>query len=151
MPLKHHLILSADQMRIDQRQATGLHPLAHHQLALIALAQVKWRGIDDRQHFRARLPAQSRRRLKPGILANQQSDLDLVTSRASFKDANPLPRREIAALVKNLIVGQLTLGIGRQHRAFAQHTGSVVAILDGNGAGSAVTTAGVPKHQRQVF
>ena len=125
MALKNHFILPTNQVRADHRHAAGHHPIAHRLLALVALSDMKWRRIDDRQQLRARFNRQTRRLLEPGVLADHQSHAHLVSADPGIKNANTMTRREIAPFVEDLVIGQLTLGIGRDHRAFANHAGGV--------------------------
>ena len=151
MALEHHFILPAHQMGVNQRQTAVLHPGAHHLLTLIAFANVKRRGVDDHQQLGTGGPGQPGGLLKPGIFTNQQTHLDAAVSLARLKDADALPWREIAVLVKHLVVGQLPLGIGGHNSPLAQHAGRVVAALDGNRPGSAVAPAGMPDDDHEVL
>ena len=126
---KHNFVLAAHQMRIHQRQAGRQTAFAHHHFTLAALADVKRRRIDDHQQFSAGLPAQARGFFKPGILANQQAYADGVVALAGLKNAGALAGREITALVKHLVIGQLAFGVGFNDAAFAQHAGGIVALL----------------------
>ena len=125
MALEHHLVLATDQVRIDQRQAGLLHALAHHLLALITLADVEGRGIDDRQQLRPGFLGQAGGLLKPRVLANQQADADARAFGTGLKHTHAVAGREVAPLIKHLVIGQFALGIGRHHLALAQHAGRV--------------------------
>ena len=129
-------VLPADQVRVDQRQPGGANTVLHHHLALIALADVKRRRVDHHQQLRPGVFGQPRRLFKPGVLADQQPDPHGAFALAGFKDANALPRREIAPLVKHLVVGQFTFRVGRDDYALPQHPGGVVALLHGHALGT---------------
>ena len=64
MPLEHHLVLATDQVYVDHRQTAGQDPRTHDLLALIPLADMKWRRVDDGQQLRASLPRESGRGAK---------------------------------------------------------------------------------------
>jgi hypothetical protein len=134
-------------MGIHQRQAAFPHTFTHGGFALVALADMKRRGVDDGQQFRARFSGQPRRRLEPGVLADQQANLEATR----LEHADALPGREIAPLVEHLVVGQFALGIGRHHITAAQHTGRVQAVLHRHAAGAPVAAGRMAHHHRQVF
>ena len=151
MAFKHHLVLPAHQVGVDQRQTGGCHALAHGDFALIAFADVKRRGVDDGQQFSACGFGICGRGIKPGVFTDQQAHFQLGTRRARLKHAGLIAGREVAALVKHLVIGQLALGVGGNHLPFAQHTGRVKALLHRHRAGAAVAARGMPDHDRQVF
>ena len=118
---KNYFVLSAHQVRKHQRQAAGLGAALHGAFALGTLAAMKRRCVDDRQHLRASGLGLQGGRVKPGVLANQQANGHALRALAHMKHASPLAGREVTPLVKNLVVGQLLLGIGVQAAAVLQH------------------------------
>ena len=145
--VKHHLVLPAHQVGIDERQPGGVCALGHTRHPLAALAHVERRRVDDSQHFRPGLFGQARRLFKPGVFTNQQADLDAL----HLKHTHTLPWREITALVKHLVVGQLAFGVGVLHHTMPQHTGHVEALLHRHRAGAGVAAAGVAHHHHHVL
>ena len=138
-------------MRINHRQAAVQHPLAHHLLTLGAFSHMERRGIYHRQQLRPGLRGFTGRRFKPGVLTNQQAHFDPAASVAGLKNANFLAGREVAAFIKHLVIGQLTLEIGRHYRAFTQHTGCVVPMRHRHRTGTSVVTGRMAHHHRQIF
>ena len=151
MPFKYHLVLATDQMGVHQRQAAGQHPLAHALFTLVTLADMKRRCVDHRQQLGTGLCRQSRRCFKPGVLTDQQADPDPVARFTSLKYAHLAAWREIASLVKHLVIGQLALGVGGQHLPFAQHAGGIEALLHRDRAGAQITAGGVADYHTKVF
>ena len=100
---------------------------------------MKWRGVDHHQQIGPSVFGQPRRLFKPGVFADQQPDAEGVVARLvppRLEHASALPRREIAALVKHLVIGQLALGVACNDAAFAQHAGGVVALLHRHALGA---------------
>ncbi len=125
--LEDDLVLPAHQVRVHQRQASGAHALAHGGLALAALAGVERRGVDHREQFGASGARIGGRRVEPGVLADEQAHTHRAAVGAGHVEhTGALARHEVAALVEHLVVGQLALGVGGDHAAFAQHAGRVV-------------------------
>jgi ribonucleoside-diphosphate reductase alpha chain len=85
----------------DPLSANGLGALAHHLLPLTAFANMKWRCVDDHQQLCAGVFGVYSRRIKPGILTNQQAYFHAF----SVKHASRAPWREVPPLIKHLIVG----------------------------------------------
>ena len=115
-------------MRKQQRRAIGLGSEAHHALALHTLARVKRRGIDDRQQLGAGRARALRGRLKPRVLANEQAHFHRVCALAHAEHARRLAGREVAPLVKHLVIGQLALGVAVKPAPLTQHMGHVQAL-----------------------
>ena len=126
----------------------------HHGLAFIALAQVKWRGIDHHQQLGARGFSLPGRRFKPGILANQQTKGHAFLALTHMKNASALPRREITPLVKDLVIGKLLLGVGVHAQAVLQHISRVIKPRQGDAvrtqAGAAIHRDRAANHHAQV-
>ena len=121
MAFKDHFVLSAYQVRKHRRQAACLRAGLHRAFALGALAAMKRRCVDDRQHLRAGRLGLQRGRFKPGVLANQQADGHALGALTHMKHASPLAGREVTPLVKDLVVGQLLLGVSVQAATVLQH------------------------------
>jgi hypothetical protein len=138
-------------VRVHQRQTAGLYPGAHHLFTLIALTHVKRRRVDDGQQLGACGFGEPGGFFEPGILTNQQSHFDLVTCLAGFKHAHALAWREVATLVKHLVIRQLTFGIGSHHGPLTQNTGCVMAVRHRHRTGSAITPARVADHHRHIL
>ena len=152
-------------MCINQRQASGQRPAAHHELAFAALADVERRGVDDDQQLGTGLPGQPGGLVKPGVFADQQADIDGLAAFAIFcidlENASALPRCEVAALIKYLVVGQLAFGVSVQHTALLQHPRGIVALLhrhafgahaaQGFVSGPGVAARWRSHHHRQAF
>ena len=126
----------------------------HHGLAFIALAQVKWRGIDHHQQLGARGFSLLGRRFKPGVLANQHTKGHAVVALTHMKNASALPRREITTLIKDLVIGQFLLGIGVHAQAVLQHISRVIKPRQGDAvrtqAGAAIHLGRASNHHTQA-
>jgi hypothetical protein len=85
--VEHHLVLAAHQMRIQQRQAGGLHALHHAGLALAALVEVEGRGVEHAQHLGTGGLGGLRGFVEPGVFADQQAE----TAAAGVEDHRALP------------------------------------------------------------
>ena len=140
---KNHFVLPTHQMRVQQGQTRLRHALPHGLLALSTLAQVKRRRIDDRQHLCARSRCITCGCRVPGILANQHTH----PHSSHFKHARFLPRHEVAALVKHLVVGQLALEIGLLDLPIAHHAGGIAADAESRRIGR--QGLGVAQHDGQ--
>jgi hypothetical protein len=114
------------------------HPLAF-------LADVIRRRVDHRQHLGAASAGQFGRLLEPGVLADEQADVDT----ARLEHAGALPRREVAALVEHLVVGQFALGVGLEDAAFLDDAGRVVAQLHGHRLAAHAAAGRMPDHHVQ--
>ena len=114
---------------------------------------MKRRGVDDDQQISAGIFGRLRRRVKPGVLTNQQAYLHTHVIAFYLKHTRRVARREVTPLVKHLVVGQLALGIGCQHFAFAKHFGGVVALLHSHAFGAQAVTChhGRANHHRQAL
>ena len=154
MPFEHHFILPAHQVRIDERQATGLCPALHHGFALHAFAHVKRRRVDHRQKLRTGCLAIQRRAFKPGVFTNQQSYLQAVFTLTCLKHAHLSARLKITPFVENLVVGKLTLGICGHHLAGADDAGAVLPARHCHRPRACLVrrkpAAGVPHHDRHA-
>ena len=120
-PLKHHFILTAHQMGVDQGQSGLRNPLGHHRFALSAFAGMKGRGIEHHQEFGAQDGALRGRALKPSVLTQQEPHLQA----AHLKETRLMSFGEIASLIKDLVIGQLLLVVMRDNLAITQHTRAV--------------------------
>ena len=155
MAFKHHLVLSTHQMRVHHGQTRGQHPCAHGDLALVALAHMEWRRVDDRQQLGTRLFGQARGLFKPGVLANQQAYFDAGRALPRLEHTNAFARREVAPFIKYLVVGQLALGVGGKHLPFADNAGGIVPTRHRHRFGAQrvrfAAAAGVAHHHGHVF
>jgi hypothetical protein len=145
--IEYHFVLAADEVRIDHRQVQRPGPLGHARHAFAAFARVKGRCIDHGQHFRARFLGQQARLVEPRVFADQQPDAHAL----DLEHASALAGDEITPLVEHLVIGQLALGVGLQHPAFAEHAGRVVAPVHGHRFAADVATGGMPHHDVQAF
>ena len=127
MAFKYHLVLSAHQVGVDQRQTTSQNSLPHHSFALHAFAHMKGRCVDHHQHFCTRLLGLESRFVKPSVFANQQTHPGALAILfvANLKNARFLTGHKVAAFVKHLIVGQMLFCIKRHHTPLGHHTGRI--------------------------
>ena len=150
MPLEHQLVLTTDQMGVYKRQARGAHALCHDGFTLRALAGVEWRCVDHCQHLRTRCFCQACGLFEPGVLAYQQADLDACARLACFKNTDAVTRHKIPSLVKHLVIGQLTLGVGGKHLTFAQDAGAIKALRHGHRMGAPVASLRMAHHHGHI-
>ena len=62
-----------------------------------------------------------------------------------------MARREIATLVKHLVIGQFLFGVRGNDLPLAQDTGPVEALCDGDAAALDAAAFGMPHHHVQTF
>ncbi len=120
-PVEDLVILAANQIEVDERQA-GLDHAGHHQPhAHIHLAPRMRRAIGDKQHLGPGLGQRLGHVRVPGILADrgadpQRPDLERPRHRAGCKDA---------LFVEHIGVRQVVLDDPRSHCAIGQHRPAV--------------------------
>ena len=83
----------------------------------------------------------------PGILTNQPAHAHALHAEYT----GTVARREVSALVKHLVIGQLALGIARHHTALAERTGFVQTLRHRNRARALAQTLRMSHHHVQVF
>ena len=108
---------------------------------------MKGRGIEHRQQLRTGVARQPRRLFEPGVFANEQAHAHAF----DLEHPDALAGREITALVKHLVVGQLAFVVVRQHGAAAQHAGTIVSPGDRDRARTLSTAGRMPHHDRKVI
>ena len=134
-------------MRIHQRQGHAAGTVSHAQNPFTALAHVERRGVDDGQQLGPGFLGGARRGLEPGVFTDQQANLHALHR----KHAHATPRREVAALVKHLVVRQLAFDVLGHQLAFAEHAGGVKPTLHRHRFGAVVPALGVAHHHVQAF
>ena len=139
---KNHLVLPTHQVGKHQPETGVSRTDGHGSLTLERFAGVKGGSVDDGEQLRTGRTAQASRLVKPGVFADQQPHFEGVLTLAHRKNARGLTGREIAPLVKHLIVGQLPLRIGVQPAPLADHMGRIEELRHGDAA-SAQTDGGL--------
>ena len=120
--VEHQFILTADQVRIKQRNAGRANPLAHHRLAVADLAGLIGRGVEiQNQPGPGRRGLLHRARL-PDVLANGEPDRHA----AQLEHTRRIARLEIALFVEDAVIGQPLLAVGVLDGAIADHCRAVV-------------------------
>ncbi len=119
--VEHQLVLSADEVHIDMRQARLLHPRADDLLAQVFLVQVIRRRVGDQHHLRARRLGPGRGLGIPRVLAENHAEARALHVEHEGFAAD----LEVALLVEDLVVGQLELVILAEHTAVDRHGGGV--------------------------
>jgi hypothetical protein len=132
--VEHDFVLSAAQVRIEQRDADLAHARSHRLLAVGHLAEVERRCIDHAQQLRAGSTRSARRLVEPGVLADDDADLQPLDLEHQRRQPRVAPRREIAPLVEHLVIGQLALAVGAEHAPAGEHRSRVVARVHDDGA-----------------
>ncbi len=125
--VEDELVLAADAVDVDDRQAGLAHPFADHVAAQRLLPRVVRRAVGDDDDLRPGGAGLARGARKPDVLA----DHDAHAQPCDVDDARLAAGLEIALLVEHGVVGQLALAIDRRDPPVAQHRERVVALAGG--------------------
>jgi hypothetical protein len=128
-------------VRIQQRPRGRARTLGHALLAFGRLVQVERRCVEHAQHLRASAHGCRRGLVEPGVFADQHAEAQAID--VEYQRALPCipPRAEVAALVEDLVVRQLALGITCPHEACGQDGRGIEAARHGHRLGPDVARA----------
>ena len=102
MTIEHQLILTADQIDINNRNAAFRNALTQHFQPQLAFASMKRRGIEIQQQLRTRMSGFLHRIGLPYVFTNRDADSHaLYRNHGWFCTSN-----EVALLVKHAVIGQ---------------------------------------------
>ena len=128
MAVEHEFVLAAHQVQEYERQGAFAHALPRYQaLALLLLAHLVGRGIDDQQDLCTGLLRQSGGLGLPDVLTHEHAGLDA----RNIDDGCQGARREVALFIEDTIVRQAGLAVGGKYHAVANHDCGVMDLLAG--------------------
>src|SRR5262249_29625988 len=122
--VEHELVLAADAIDIDHRQARLPHPRGDDLAAQRLLPRVIGRSVGNDDDLGARLARAPRGTGKPDVLA----DDDAHAHTGDVDQTRLASRLEVALLVENGVVGQLAFAVHGRDLAVAQDRGRVVRL-----------------------
>ncbi len=129
--VEHQLVLAADLVDVHQRGVRVGGPGGEHPLAVRRLAEVVGRGVDVDGELGAAGGLFGERPVgAPDVLADADAHLD-ATDEVELHRVGLVPRREVASLVEDGVVGQEALAVGADHPATAADRRRVEQVVVG--------------------
>ncbi len=131
--VEHDLVLSADLVDIEQRQAVAPAGLSEDSVAQLALAHVRRAGV-DRHHQIGRRIAHALKGVDlvvlpavvPAVFADHEADARLPHAQHR---GHVGARLEVATLVEDVVGGQQLLGVAEHHLAAFEHQQGIAQVL----------------------
>ena len=114
--IEHELILSAEQIDVDHRQAAVFDAFAYDFFTAILIIERIRGAIDDSNELCTGSCSRFRRTRLPDVFADQKRGANPV----QLDDACFVSSTEIALLVEDLVVGEFLLAIVGERRAIAK-------------------------------
>jgi hypothetical protein len=125
VPVEDQLVLPPDEVAERHVGARVARTRDEHLLAVFGLADVERRGRQVDDQLRAGEREVGRRRAGlPHVLADRRADQDV----AVLQQEEVVPRREVAVLVEDAVVGQETLAVDRLDLARRAYRARVVEV-----------------------